>query len=718
MDGARKNLNAEIKDWNFDTVRVNAGKLWEKELSKVDVEGGTLDQQKVFYTALYHTMVTPNVNMDVDGQYRGRDMKIHKAENFTNYTVFSLWDTYRACNPLYTILEPQRANDFINTFLVQYEQGGLLPVWELSGNETMCMIGYHSVPVIVDAYMKGINNFDKEEALKAMKNSAEKDQLGLKDYMQYGYVPGDIESESVSKTLEYAYDDWCIAQFAKATGHDDDYKTYIKRAQYYKNLVDPETKLMRARVNGAWLKPFDPTEINIYYTEANAWQYSFYAPQDYDGLIKLYGGKDKLEAKLHELFTTDTKTTGKELPDVSGLIGQYAHGNEPSHHIAYLFNYVGQPWATQEYVHKVEKEFYPAKPDGLIGNEDCGQMSAWYVLSAMGFYPVTPCSNTYVIGTPVFPKLTINLDNGKKFTVIANNVSDKNFYIRSVKLNGQPYPKSYIRHEDLMKGGEMVFEMGDIPNKQWGTKNEDMPSTSINDNLITTTPYLTSGKNVFRDSTVIKLGTTEEGAKIYYTLDGKEPALNSTVFDKPILIKDTKTLKAIAYKEGKPQSCALTVEFKKLTKDIKVKYNSAYDKQFSAGGDQALVDLLRGGKDARMRWQGFEGKDFDVVLDLGKSQSVKSVSTGFMQSQGDQIFYPTQVDYYSSEDGINFKPLTTLKGEAIRATNDISIKDYSAKVNAKARYIKVVGKSIITCPKWHPGSGSKAWLFVDEITVG
>ena len=365
FEGARKNLNAEIPGWDFDKTANDASMAWNDELGKIIVAGGTLEQKIIFYTALYHAFLTPNLYMDIDGSYRGRDLKVHQAKGFDYYTVFSLWDTYRAAHPLYTLTEPKRDNDFILTFLRQYEEGGMLPVWELSGNETDCMIGYHAVPVIVDAYLKGIRNFDAGKALEAMKHSAEQDQLGLKYYRFQGFIPGDKESESVSKTLEYCYDDWCIAQMAKSLGKTDDYRTYIQRAQYYKNIFDPSTGFMRAKMNNTWQSPFDPAEVNFNYTEANAWQYSFYVPQDLDGFMGLHGGREKFAEKLDAMFTAGSGTTGRDQSDISGMIGQYAHGNEPSHHMAYLYDYAGQPWKTQELVHRICKEMYTNNRDGL-----------------------------------------------------------------------------------------------------------------------------------------------------------------------------------------------------------------------------------------------------------------------------------------------------------------------------------------------------------------
>ncbi|RKY53164.1 MAG: glycoside hydrolase family 92 protein, partial [Candidatus Neomarinimicrobiota bacterium] len=529
MEGAWKNLEAEIPHWDFEKIKNGANSAWNRALNMIQIEGGTEEEKRIFYTALYHVLLVPNLFMDVDGKYRGTDLKIHQAKNFTNYTVFSLWDTFRAEHPLFTIIQPKRTVDFIRTFIAQYENGGQLPMWELAGNYTGCMIGYHSVPVIVDAYMKGIKNFNVKKAYKAMKHSADQDHLGLKYYKEFGYIPADKEGESVSKTLEYAYDDWCIAQMAKSLNKKEDYKRYIRRAQFYKNLFDPSTGFMRAKLNGSWVTPFDPREVNSYYTEANAWQYSFFVPQDIHELIKMMGGKNAFARKLDQLFSTSSKTSGRHQADITGLIGQYAHGNEPSHHMAYLYDYAGQPWKTQKLVREIMKIMYKDTPDGLSGNEDCGQMSAWYVLSAMGFYSVTPGKDFYVVGSPLFDKVTIHLENGRKFEIIARNVSDKNIYIKHATLNGKLYTKTFIKHSDIIKGGKLVFDMGPQPDKKWGTGDSDIPPSAIKDYPILPVPFVSSGSRVFFDSTEISLSAVSRNTKIYYTLDGTKPTRNSKV---------------------------------------------------------------------------------------------------------------------------------------------------------------------------------------------
>ena len=719
IDGARRNLEDGIPGWDFEKVREDAVKAWNDELGKISVKGGTRAQRVTFYTALYHAMLAPNLFMDADKRYLGRDLRIHKAKDFTDYTVFSLWDTYRAEHPLFTIIEPERTADFIKTFLAQYEQGGMLPVWELAANETNCMIGYHAVPVIVDAYIKGIRNFDAAEALEAMKHSAEADFRGLAYYRELGYIPSDKEGESVSKTLEYAYDDWCIARMANALGRNDDYETYIQRAQGYKNLFDPSTGFMRARINGGWFTPFDPAEVNFNYTEANAWQYSFCVPQDVSGLIGLMGGRERFVAKLDSLFSTSPKTTGIALPDVSGLIGQYAHGNEPSHHMAYLYSFAGQPWKTQERVRSIVDGLYTTGPAGLCGNEDCGQMSAWYVLSALGFYPVTPGSDVYVIGTPLFREASIAVGGGKHFVIRGRGVSRKNIYIQSATLNGKPYHASYIRHGDIAAGGELTFVMGGSPNKSWGGADADIPPSAIADRLITPVPYVAAGARIFAGSTEVALGSITTGARIYYTLDGSEPGAGSTLYENPFSLTKSTTLKAVAMKNGMPSSRVVTAEFRRIPGNRRIRLNTTYSGMYAAGGDMALIDGLRGGLDFKTGvWQGYEGVDVDAVVDLGAVRRISRVSTGFLQDQNSWIFFPETVEYYVSNDGKNFTPVARSARTAPAKEDGARIENVSSgAIGKSARYVRVHAVNMGLCPAWHEGAGEKAWIFADEIVV-
>lgn len=475
MEGAIKNIKAEVPENDFDKYLSQTQQKWNQQLGKIEIESNDSDTKKVFYTALYHSMLAPTIYSDVDGTYYGPDKKIHQAEGWTNYSTFSLWDTYRASHPLFTYTEPERVNDMVKSFIAFYEQNGRLPVWNFYASETDMMIGYHAVPVIVDAYLKGIGDFDAKKALEACVATANLDHYrGIGLYKQLGYIPYNVKDEynnenwSLSKTLEYAFDDYCIAEMANKLGENKIAEEFYKRSENYKNLYNPATSFMQPRDDkGQFIPNFKADEYTPHITESNGWQYFWSVQHHIDRLITLVGGKERFTQKLDSMFTYHPADKD-ELPIFStGMIGQYAHGNEPSHHVIYLYNKVGQPWKTQQYVAKVLHELYHNTPAGLCGNEDCGQMSAWYVFSAMGFYPVNPVSGQYEIGTPLFPKMKLHLSNGKTFTVIAKEVSPTNIYIQSVTLNGKPYNQSYITHEQIMNGSTIEFEMGNRPGPVW-----------------------------------------------------------------------------------------------------------------------------------------------------------------------------------------------------------------------------------------------------------
>ncbi len=484
--GARKNLVGEIPDWNFARVRQQATSAWLHELNKIQIAGGSTNDKTIFYTALYHTAISPYLFTDVDGRYRGHDQRIHVTEEGPMYTVFSLWDTFRAFHPLLTIIDPDRDNAFIRTLLTHYDQGGILPKWELAANCTGTMIGYHAVSVIVDAYMKGIRDYDVEKAYQAIVQSAhyreggflypsegvrEKLNAKAKYYNDtLGFVPCDLENESVSKALEYAYNDWCIAQMARDLGHAEDVETYMERGGRYWKYYNDETGFMRGKNrDGSWKTPFNPKfseHRRDEYTEGNAWQWTWFVPHDVKGLMALMGGRKAFLKKLDELFTTDSTIDGEHSSsDISGLIGQYAHGNEPSHHITHMYNYMGQPWKTQKLVHEILTTLYFANPNGLSGNEDCGQMSAWYILNAMGFYSFCPGDPTYSLGRPLFDEVAITLSTGKQFTVRAKNNAPDHLYIQSAHLNGVPLKSPFFSHQTLMEGGTLELTMGPKPAK-------------------------------------------------------------------------------------------------------------------------------------------------------------------------------------------------------------------------------------------------------------
>ena len=485
-ENALKNIETEIPGWDFQKAVTDAHDAWNRELGKVKAKGKNEHELRTFYTALYHAFIAPVLFDDHDGDYMGADMKVHTNPGFQNYSIFSLWDTYRAAHPLYTIVQPERVSDLVNTMLTIYKQQGKLPIWHLMGNETDCMVGYSAVPVIADAYFKGFTGFDPGLAFEAMKASSMRDDYGVKFLKEKGFIPAGKERESVSKALEYCISDWCIAQMAQKLGKTDDYAYYSKRAKAYTQYFDPQTKFMRAKLDdGSFREPFNPfdpgNETWKDYTEGNAWQYTWLVPHDVEGLISLFGGDKSFTSKLDSLFIVKGDLGESAPPDISGLIGQYAQGNEPSHPIAYMYAYAGEQWKTSEKVRTIMHDFYTDKPDGLCGNEDCGQMSSWYILSAMGIYPENPANSAFIFGSPLFDEVTIDVADGKQFTIKANNNSDKNIYIQSAKLNDKPYTRSYITYKEIMQGGMLEFEMGPEPNKQFGAAKEDRPESKIYD---------------------------------------------------------------------------------------------------------------------------------------------------------------------------------------------------------------------------------------------
>ena len=726
VDGAKKNMQQELPDWDFGKTKSNAEALWHKELAKIEIGSSDLEKLTVFYTALYHTMIQPNVAMDVDGMYRGRDNNIHKAEGFTYYSVFSLWDTFRAAHPLNTIIDQKRTSDFINTFLAQYEQGGRLPVWELASNETDCMIGYHAVSVIADAMAKGIKGFDYNKAFEASKHSAMLDHLGLAAYKKNGVITMDDEPESVSKTVEYAYDDWCIAQMANLLGKTKEYDYFIKRSQNWKNTFDPTTGFMRPKKNGGWLTPFDPSEVNNNFTEGNSWQYSFFVPQDVYGLVDMMGGNTAFEKKLDDLFYADSKTTGREQVDITGLIGQYAQGNEPSHHMAYLYNYVGKPFKAQKRIRQILSDFYKNAPDGLIGNEDCGQMSAWYVLSAMGFYAVCPGSMYYELGSPIFPTCNIHLENGKTINLFTKKYSDQNYYVSKVLVNDKPLSESTISYLELanktgmMNGIKVSFEMSatakdkmpDVIQKRAGY--ETPPDFVIS-------PIIQATSLFFKDKLSIELKNVSQHCKLYYTTDGSAPSITSTTYSGAINITEVTTIKAISINDKGEQSFVTSGSFYKMPHaDWKITLKSTYNKQYTAGGDDGIIDGMHGTINWRTgSWQGYQAQDFECIIDFGKEKPIQSITSSYLQDSRSWIIFPKQVSYFTSIDGITFTPFGMIE-------NGISPNDYSIQtrrfssnnaVSKTARFIKVIATNFGKLPDWHQGKGGDAFIFIDEIEV-
>ena len=713
---AAQNLTAEIPAWDFEGIQHKTETAWNNYLNTIQVSSGDRALLTTFYTALYHTAIHPSLYTDVNGEYLGRDFKTHVAKGYNVYTVFSLWDTYRAEHPLLTIIKPSLDKQFIETFLRQYEQGGKLPIWELSANETNCMIGDHSIPVIVDAYMKGIQGFDAQEALKAMEHSAEARWDKLKSYRSYGYIPGDKERESVSKTLEYSYDDWCIAQFAKALGKKEEYLEYNLLAENYKNLFDPVTGFMRAKTNGAWYKPFDPSQVDFNYTEADAWQYTFNPPYDVSGLIQLYGSKKNMAQKLDSLFQVSSQTTGREQADITGMIGQYAQGNEPSHHMAFLFNYLGQPWKTVDYVRQIEA-LYTSANDGLCGNEDCGQMSAWYVLASIGIYQVCPGDNQFILTTPLFDTVKINMENGKTFSIISHFAKPGTKYITSAKLNGNDDKKSFIPYDEITKGGTLDLMVADKHNDAWGTLN-NVPVDSLSDDDIVPEPYFENGKATFCDSVKVVLkGYTKDDTIRYTIFDSAGEGITPKVYAKPFYLHNAGCVTAWLTRDGKG-SMENSACYTKIPKGRKIRLISQPDKPYISNAD-ALIDYQHGTTDfSTGGWQGYEGKDFEAIIDLGKIQTIKKIDVEFLQDAGSWIMMPKYVDISISTDSINYIPV-------IHSVNRFADNNYTPTIEKlgddiapqAVRYIKVYAKNYGKLPLWHESAGSDAWIFIDEIMV-
>lgn len=676
-EGTKLN-SSEIKGWDFAQVKKAAEQLWNKELSKIEITETNKDKLAIFYTALYHTMSQPNISQDIDGKYRGRDNKVHNGEGFDYYTVFSLWDTFRGAHPLYTLIDKKRTADYINTFIKQFEQGGRLPVWELSSNETDCMIGYHSVSVMADAMAKGITGFDYEKAFQAAKHSAMLDHLGLEAYKRQGFISMDDEHESVSKTLEYAYDDWCIAQMAQMLNKKEDYMYFMKRSQSWKNVFDWNTGFMRPKKNGGWFAPFDPKEINNNFTEGNSWQYSFFVPQDISGMIEAYGGVAQFEAKLDEMFNSESKTTGREQVDVTGLIGQYAHGNEPSHHMAYLYNYIGKPEKTVEKVHYILNNFYKNAPDGLIGNEDCGQMSAWYVLSSMGIYSVTPGKPEWNQTQPYFNNVKIKMENGTTEFLAANTNKSQVGII--------------LKKENFVKP---KFDESIIP-----------------------VPVIQAQSKSFKDKMSVKFDSFDNATEYFYSINGKK----FEMYNEELILNETATVKFYSDNGYGKVSDTISATFYKKPNNYTINIKSKYDPQYHAGGPDGLLDGIHGTENWRKGdWQGYQKQDFEAVVDLQKEQWVSSFSATFLQDQRSWILMPTQVEYYVSNDNVNFTLVGTVKNTLDPKVDENTVRDFAFNTDKeiKAKFIKVKAYNYGKLPEWHLGYpyDGDAYIFVDEIII-
>ena len=704
-EGAKKNLDTrENKD--FDKLRTETHQNWEKALSKIEVEGGSRKEKQNFYTALYHCYTSPYLWSDVDGRYRAMNDTIYTSDK-PIYTVFSLWDTYRALHPLMAIIEPKITEDWINTMLNQFETGGELTMWELAAHETHCMIGYHACPVILVAQETGIldswTDRRRLELLEAMISTSNRTETHLA-YASQGYMDSQLDNETVSKTLEYSYDDWCIARYAyiemmrgvfkpdtSATYRhlQEVYDTYIRRAQSWQNIMDAEG-FMHARRNGGFVTPFNPTEVNNHFTEANSWQYSTYVPHDVLGWIAQMGGTEKAEAFLDSLFNTSSETTGRDQSDITGMIGQYAHGNEPSHHAAYLYAYVNAPDKLDKTVHRILHELYTPEPDGLCGNEDCGQMSAWYVMSAMGFYPVCPGSGEYVTVTPLFDRVTIHRDGKDDLIIDRKNWQSGRFW-----------------------DGKAFFNEPQI--------------TFPNEQRCPPAPWFSNWEQCFKDSLFISLNSRNlpnSQSRIYYTTDGRTPDTNSFRYVQPILVNHDITLKAVAYDPNTHgYSPVVSQTLNRFIADKQLRYLTKPEPQYSENGPDGLIDRLYGTTNYRIGgWQGWTG-DMEVVVDLLSPKSLVSVGVDCLDNMRSWIFFPTKVEVSISNDGKNYIHWASVENTefpAVRERQEESVQhSFTCRGSyTTCRYVRIKATNYGKMPDWHISAGEQAWLFVDEIEIG
>ncbi len=724
-DNALANLHQEAAlrggaPYDFDSLRDAASQEWNRYLSRIEVRGGRR-QMKNFYTALYHTAIAPCLYSDSDGRYRGMDGEIHTAEGFDRYTVFSLWDTFRSLHPLFDIVQRDRTVDFIKTFLSIWDECGKLPVWELSGNETGCMIGYNSAPVIADAVAKGIGGFDLRKALEALVGSSNRHELGIDIFDANGLVLAELEHESVSKTLEYSNDDWCIARVALAAGDTDTYERYMKRAQYWRNLFDPSTGHMRPRINGIWLSPFDPCEVNTHFTEANSWQYSFHVQQDIGGLVEMTGGDGAFEKRLDDLFGASSRIAGYNLKDMTGMIGQYAHGNGPSHHIAYLYSYVGAPWKTQRQVRRIMDELYSPTPDGLCGNEDCGQMSAWYVFSALGFYPVTPGSDVYVFGSPLFRRAVVHLENGCDIDIARRGPAGA-AYIAGVALDGLPYSRSYISHSDMEEGALLEFRMSRRPDREYGSALCDRPESRIREERIVLNPWFDVPSSNFEDSVQVRIASAQPDCTIRYQiveeglLSGGQDSFR--IYSGPFTIDRSSTVLAFCEDATGRRSFNTATTLRKYDNRWNVTLTNPFSSHYTAGGPKGIIDGLRGSTNFRLgRWQGYQDCDFEAVIDLGEVQPLSCISAGFLQDTRSWIIMPRYAEFHTSLDGESYQFAGRVDNTVDPQDYDLQTREFSMPFTGRARYVKVFAKNFGTLPSWHAGAGGEAHIFVDEVTI-
>ncbi|MDG2464484.1 MAG: GH92 family glycosyl hydrolase [Crocinitomicaceae bacterium] len=739
-EGAEKNLKAEIVGFDFVAQRVKANHAWENELSKIHFDADK-NTKTIFYTALYHSFLAPNTFSDVDGRYRGMDKQFHQLEdkNDKQFTVFSLWDTFRATHPLFTLTQEEKTNQFIRTFLRMDDQQKDLPVWELAGNETECMIGYHSVSVMADAYLKDYSDFSSGEMYSASLRTAKRFDFA-KEFSYYeGYISLDKEPESVSKLLEYAYDEFCIDQMTKKM-YSSAYVAMVDkqlapstRPYNFINHFDPKTKFFRARRGAMWMNDFKPDEVNFNYTEANAWQYSLFAPHAIGVLAKLHGGKSALETHLDNMFNAPSETSGHNQADITGLIGQYAHGNEPSHHMAYLYNHVNRPDKTQLYIDSILHNLYSNEPNGLSGNEDCGQMSSWYVLSALGIYQIAPGSPYYDIGRPLMQSAILDLPNRKKFVINVSNQSKSNKYIKGIYLNGKKLFRTYLSHDEIVNGGLLVFTMTDKPSEELKEFNSSPTLSEIPKNF-TPIPFLIPENRVFSEKQIINFSLPYQNSdlSIQYKINDSEWMEFTSPFqiDESTLVS-ARTINKYKSENSNPPpkyvgrseriSATVSTSFVKKNEELQLKLITPYTLPYASSGENALIDGIQGNQEFRTGdWQGFYGFDVMAEIQFKEPKAMLTVDLGLLEDLKSWIFYPTEWTIEVSTDGVNFTKYRTDKINS--STNEYrpaNIQKVSMNVAEyeTVKAIRISVKNAGNCPDWHLGRGNPTWIFLDEISI-
>lgn len=699
-EGAMKNLDSEFNHFNFKKLYRSTCQEWDHMLGRVGFNKNSKGPTDIFYTALYHCLIHPSLFQDADGRYRGMDSQVHRAETDDHYTVFSLWDTYRSTHPLYQLLYPEYNDRFIRTFLRQFEQCGHLPVWELAGNETWCMIGNHAIPVIANAFAHHRIHFDTALASLAIFKSLTTLQHSGLQFMQKGFIEATEEAESVSKTIENSLD------FAAACSIHPEWRSALN-PHSYANLYNPYSGFFQARSNNRFVEPFDPREVNFHYTEANAFQYLFGAHHDIPALMRLFNAnknassKDSiLESRLDQLFTSNQEMSGRVQADITGLIGQYAHGNEPSHHVAYLYNYTANPEKTQKYVRTIKRDFYKNSPDGLIGNEDCGQMSSWYVFSALGFYPVHPFDASYERGLPSFRELRFVVP-GQQAIQISSDLDPERDYVQSMSINGQSRGLNF----SISPGDHIHFSKLKTTESNYRTE-----GISHWEGLVQ--PFIQTGDQVFEDSTCIRLASIAN-QPIEYTWDTN--AVSVSIYKKPVCITNSCSLFFRA-KSNSAKGPWLYSRFFKKPSGIQLELHSEYSNVYPASGPSALVDGLRGGGDFRDGlWQGFQGKDLEADVTFSNPQEIKHIHIRFLQDQRSWILMPSQVIFSISEDGVHYKDLPAIRNDLPIEEENPVVKTFTMDYTGKVKYVKVKATNSGKMPSWHLGAGGDSWIFCDEL---